>query len=214
MNFLCSDLEGVFIPEVWINVAEKTGIPELRRTTRDEPDYGKLMLFRMALLKEKGLKLKDIQDVIATIRPLDGALEMLEWIKQQVPMVIVSDTFVQFADPLMLQLNRPTLFCNELVIDTEGFISDFLLRQHDQKRKVVQALQNLNYTVIAMGDSYNDTSMLSQAEYGILFRPPDNVKQAFPHFPVAMDYDGLKGIIQSVYNLLGTPSRFSGMESR
>jgi phosphoserine / homoserine phosphotransferase len=198
MNFLCSDLEGVFIPEVWINVAEKTGIPELRKTTRDEPDYGKLMRFRMALLREKGLKLNDIRDVIATIRPLDGALEILEWIKQQVPMVIVSDTFIQFADPLMAQLNRPTLFCNELVIDGEGFISDFLLRQHDQKRKVVQALQNLNYTVIAMGDSYNDTSMLAQAEYGILFRPPENVRKDFPQFPVALEYDGLKAIIQSV----------------
>ena len=198
MNFLCSDLEGVFIPEVWINVAEKTGIPELRRTTRDEPDYGKLMRFRMALLREKGLKLKDIQDVIATIRPIDGALELLEWIKQQVPMVIVSDTFIQFADPLMAQLNRPTLFCNELVIDGEGYITDFLLRQHDQKRKVVQALQNLNYTVIAMGDSYNDTSMMAQAEYGILFCPPENVKKDFPQFPVAMDYDRLKEIIQSV----------------
>lgn len=198
MNFLCSDLEGVFIPEVWINVAEKTGIPELRRTTRDEPDYSKLMHFRMELLKQKGLKLHDIREVIASIRPLDGALELLEWIKQKVPMVIVSDTFTQFADPLMAQLNRPTLFCNELIIDGEGFITDFTLRQHDQKRKVVQALQNLNYTVIAMGDSYNDTSMLSQAEYGILFRPPDSVKQAFPHFPVAMDYEALKEIIQSV----------------
>ena len=198
MNFLCSDLEGVFIPEVWINVAEKTGIPELRRTTRDEPDYSKLMRFRMTLLRNRGLKLKDIQDVIATIRPLDGALEMLSWIKQHVPIVIVSDTFTQFADPLIAQLNRPTLFCNELVIDGEGFIADFTLRQHDQKRKVVQALQNLNYTVIAMGDSYNDTSMLSQAEYGILFRPPENVKKDFPHFPVAMDYVKLKEIILSV----------------
>lgn len=198
MNFLCSDLEGVFIPEVWINVAEKTGIPELRRTTRDEPDYGKLMRFRMALLREKGLKLKDIREVIATIRPLEGALELLEWIKQQVPMVIVSDTFTQFADPLIAQLNRPTLFCNELVIDGEGFISDFLMRQHDQKRKVVQALQNLNYTVIAMGDSYNDTSMMAQAEYGILFRPPENVVRDFPQFPVATDYNGLKEIIQSI----------------
>jgi len=198
MNFLCSDLEGVFIPEVWINVAEKTGIPELRRTTRDEPDYSKLMRFRMTLLRNRGLKLKDIQDVIATIRPLDGALEMLSWIKQHVPIVIVSDTFTQFADPLIAQLNRPTLFCNELVVDGEGFIADFTLRQHDQKRKVVQALQNLNYTVIAMGDSYNDTSMLSQAEYGILFRPPENVKKDFPHFPVAMDYVKLKEIILSV----------------
>jgi len=198
MNILCSDIEGVFIPEVWINVAEKTGIPELRRTTRDEPDYGKLMRFRMALLREKGLKLKDIQDVIATIRPIDGAVELIGWIRQHVPMVIVSDTFIQFADPLIAQLGHPTLFCNELIIDGEGFIADFALRQHDQKRKVVQALQNLNYTVIAMGDSYNDTSMLAQAEYGILFRPPENVIRDFPQFPVANDYEGLKEIISSI----------------
>jgi len=198
MNFLCSDLEGVFIPEVWINVAEKTGIPELRRTTRDEPDYGKLMRFRMEILRNNGLKLKDIQDVIATIRPLEGALELLDWIKERLPAVIVSDTFTQFADPLIAQLGRPTLFCNELIIDGEGFIADFALRQHDQKRKVVQALQNLNYIVIAMGDSYNDTSMLSQAEYGILFRPPDNVIRDFPQFPVAQDYDRLKEIIASL----------------
>lgn len=198
MNILCSDLEGVFVPEVWINVAERTGIPELRRTTRDEPDYGKLMRFRMALLREKGLKLADIRDVIATIRPLEGALELLEWLKERVPVVIVSDTFTQFADPLMAQLGRPTLFCNELVIDTEGFIADFQLRQHDQKRKVVQALQNLNYIVIAMGDSYNDTTMLSQAEYGILFRPPDNVRRDFPQFPVAQDYQELRHIIGDV----------------
>ena len=198
MNFLCSDLEGVFVPEVWINVAEKTGIPELRRTTRDEPDYGKLMRFRMGILREKGLKLKDIQAVIATIHPLDGALELLDWIKSKVPMVIVSDTFTQFADPLMAQLNRPTLFCNELVIDGEGFIADFQMRQHDQKRKVVQALQNLNYTVIAMGDSYNDTSMMSQAEYGILFRPPENVIRDFPQFPVARDYEELKNLIAEI----------------
>jgi phosphoserine/homoserine phosphotransferase len=198
MNFLCSDLEGVFVPEVWINVAEKTGIPELRRTTRDEPDYGKLMRFRMGILRDKGLKLKDIQDVIATIRPLDGALELLDWIKQRVPMVIVSDTFTQFADPLMAQLNRPTLFCNELIIDGEGYIADFQMRQHDQKRKVVQALQNLNYTVIAMGDSYNDTSMMAQAEYGILFRPPENVIRDFPQFPVAQDYEGLKSLIGEI----------------
>jgi phosphoserine/homoserine phosphotransferase len=198
MNFLCSDLEGVFIPEVWINVAEKTGIPELRRTTRDEPDYGKLMRFRMALLREKGLKLKDIQDVIATIRPIDGANEMLDWIKQRMPMCIVSDTFTQFADPLIAQLNRPTLFCNELIIDGEGYIADFALRQPDQKRKVVEAMQSLNYTVIAMGDSYNDTSMLIQAEHGILYRPPENVIRDFPQFPVATDYSELRALIGSV----------------
>jgi len=198
MKFLCSDLEGVFIPEVWINVAEKTGISELRRTTRDEPDYGKLMRYRMGILRNNNLKLKDIQDVIATIRPMEGALEMLAWIKQQVPMVIVSDTFTQFADPLIAQLNRPTLFCNELIIDDEGFIAGFNLRQEDQKRKVVQALQGLKYTVIAMGDSYNDTSMLIQAEHGILFRPPDNVIRDFPKFPVAKNYSELKEVISSV----------------
>jgi phosphoserine/homoserine phosphotransferase len=204
MNFLCSDLEGVFIPEVWINVAEKTGIPELRRTTRDEPDYGKLMRFRMNVLLEHGLRLRDIQDVIATIRPIDGALEMLEWIKQRMPMVIVSDTFTQFADPLIAQLDRPTLFCNELIIDADGFIANFQLRQPDQKRKVVQALQSLNYTVIAMGDSYNDTSMLTQADFGILYRPPENVIRDFPHFPVVMDYEQLKVLISE--SLAGTPS--------
>lgn len=198
MNFLCSDLEGVFVPEVWINVADKTGIPELRRTTRDEPDYGKLMRFRIGILREKGLRLKDIQDVIATIQPLEGALELLDWIKQRVPMVVVSDTFTQFASPLMEQLNRPTLFCNELIIDGDGFITDFQFRQHDQKRKVVQALQNLNYIVTAMGDSYNDTSMLAQAEYGILFRPPENVVRDFPQFPIAKDYDGLKSLIEEI----------------
>jgi len=198
MNFICSDLEGVFIPEVWINVAEKTGIPELRRTTRDEPDYGKLMRFRMQILREKGLKLKDIQDAIATIRPIEGALELLEWLKSKCPVVIVYDTFTQFADPLIAQLNRPTLFCNELVIDAEGFIGDFLLRQPDQKRKVVKALQDLNYIVIAMGDSYNDTSMLMQAEYGILFRPPDNVIRDFPQMPVTRSYDELKELIGNI----------------
>ena len=198
MKFLCSDLEGVFIPEVWINVAEKTGISELRRTTRDEPDYGNLMRYRMGILRNNNLKLKDIQDVIATIRPMEGALEMLAWIKQQVPVVIVSDTFTQFADPLIAQLHRPTLFCNELIIDDEGFIAGFRLRQEDQKRKVVQALQGLKYTVIAMGDSYNDTSMLLQAEHGILFRPPDNVIRDFPKFPVAKNYQELKEVISSV----------------
>jgi phosphoserine/homoserine phosphotransferase len=198
MNFFCSDLEGVFIPEVWINVAEKTGIPELRRTTRDEPDYGKLMRFRIDLLMERGLKLKDIQDVIATIRPLEGATEMIDWIKQRMPMVIVSDTFTQFADPLIAQLSRPTLFCNELIIDADGFIADFALRQPDQKRQVVKALQSLNYRVIAMGDSYNDTTMLSQAANGILFNPPENVVRDFPQFPVVRDYDGLKTIISQI----------------
>ncbi|MBW6460809.1 MAG: bifunctional phosphoserine phosphatase/homoserine phosphotransferase ThrH, partial [Bacteroidales bacterium] len=153
---------------------------------------------RIGILRDHNLKLKDIQDVIATIRPLEGALEMINWIKQKVPMVIVSDTFTQFADPLIAQLNRPTLFCNELIIDDEGFIAGFRLRQEDQKRKVVQALQGLKYTLIAMGDSYNDTTMLMQAEHGILFRPPDNVIRDFPQFPIAKNYQDLKEIISGV----------------
>jgi phosphoserine/homoserine phosphotransferase len=195
MTFICSDMEGVFVPEVWINVAEKTGILELRITTRDEPDYGKLMRYRMSILREKGLRLKDIQDVIATIRPLEGALEFLDWLRSQFPAVIVSDTFTQFADPLIAQLRRPVLFCNELVIDREGFIEGFRLRQPDQKRMVVEALQLLNYQVIAFGDSYNDTSMLLKADRGILFRPPDNVIRDFPQLPVTMNYKELKELL-------------------
>ncbi len=195
MNIICSDLEGVFVPEVWINVAERTGIPELKITTRDEPDYSKLMNYRMAILRDKGLKLKDIQDVIATIRPLEGALDLIAWIKERTQFVIVSDTFTQFAEPLMIQLKRPTLFCNELIIDEEGFVAGFKLRQPDQKRKVVEALQSLKYRVIAFGDSYNDTSMLMQAEKGILFRPPENVIRDFPHLEITNNYDELKKIL-------------------
>lgn len=198
MFIICSDLEGVFVPEVWINVSEKTGIPELRRTTRDEPDYGKLMRFRMAILKEHGLRLRDIQDVIAMIRPLKGALEFLNWMKERVQVVIVSDTFTQFADPLMAQLNRPTLFCNELVMDDDGFIIDFKLRQPDQKRRVTEALQSMNYSVIAFGDSYNDTSMLLQADHGILFRPPENVIRDFPQLPVTMNYEDMKELLVKI----------------
>lgn len=198
MVVFCSDLEGVFVPEVWINVAERTGIPELRLTTRDEPDYGKLMRYRIGILYEKGLRLKDIQDVIATIRPLDGAREFIGWLKEQAPLIIVSDTFTQFADPLMAQLDRPTLFCNELVIDRDGFIEDFRLRQPDQKKEVVKALQQLKYEVIAFGDSYNDTSMLIQADKGILFRPPANVIRDFPALPVTNDYKEIRSLLKSL----------------
>lgn len=195
MTFVCSDMEGVFVPEVWINVAEKTGIPQLRFTTRDEPDYGKLMRYRMEILRQHHLKLVDIQNVIATINPLEGALEFLGWLRSKVPVVIVSDTFTQFADPLLAKLARPVLFCNELVMDEEGYIEDFRLRQPDQKKKVVEALQALNYKVIAFGDSYNDTSMLLQADKGILFRPPDNVIRDFPELPVTMNYRELKELL-------------------
>jgi len=195
MYVVCSDLEGVFVPEVWINVAEKTGIPELRLTTRDVPDYNVLMRSRIKILEEKGLKLKDIQEVIARIRPLEGALEFIAWLKERTQLIVVSDTFIQFADPLMKQLGRPTLFCHSLVIDQENRIVDYKLRQKDPKRKTVEALQGLQYQVIGMGDSYNDISMLQQSEVGILFRPPDNVVKDYPGIPVVQDYEELKKIM-------------------
>ncbi|MCX6268071.1 MAG: bifunctional phosphoserine phosphatase/homoserine phosphotransferase ThrH, partial [Bacteroidetes bacterium] len=156
MYILCSDLEGVFVPEVWINVADKTGISELRRTTRDEPDYNLLMRSRMKILDQHGLKLHDIQEVISQIQPLPGALEFISWVKERTQLIVVSDTFIQFADPLMKQLGRPTLFCHTLVMDETDRIVDYKLRQPDPKRKTVEALQGLKYQVIAMGDSYND----------------------------------------------------------
>jgi len=195
MYILCSDLEGVFTPEVWINVAEKTGIPELRRTTRDEPDYPKLMRWRIRILDEHGLKLSDIQNVIAQIDPLPGAVEFIEWVKERTQLIVVSDTFIQFAEPLIKKLGRPTLFCHTLVIDPKGHISDFRMRQPDPKRRTVEALQGLKYKVVAMGDSYNDISMLKQAEEGILFRPPRNVIDEYPHFPVTTDYEQVKEIL-------------------
>ncbi|MCX6276617.1 MAG: bifunctional phosphoserine phosphatase/homoserine phosphotransferase ThrH [Bacteroidetes bacterium] len=195
MYLICSDLEGVFVPEVWINVADKTGISELRRTTRDEPDYDKLMRSRMTILDKHGLKLHDIQNVIAQILPLPGAIEFIEWVKERTQMIVVSDTFIQFADPLMKKLGRPTLFCHTLVMDETNRIIDYKLRQPDPKRKTVEALQGLKYQVIAMGDSYNDISMLKQADVGILFRPPQNVISDYPQFPVVTDYPELMEIL-------------------
>lgn len=196
MFVICSDLEGVFVPEVWINVAEKTGIPELRLTTRDISDYDVLMKQRIRILAEHGLKLKDIQNVIATIRPLEGALQFIGWLKEITQLIVVSDTFRQFADPLMKQLNRPTLFCHNLIVDEHDNITGYKLRQPDPKRKTVQALQSLEYKVIAFGDSYNDISMLKQAEVGILFRPPQNVIDDHPELPVTYDYQQLKALIE------------------
>ncbi len=198
MYLFCSDLEGVFVPEVWINVAEKTGIPDLRRTTRDEPDYDKLMHYRMKILDEHGLKLHHIQEVIAQIRPLPGALEFLEWVKERMQLIVVSDTFIQFADPLMKQLNRPTLFCHSLIMDETDRIIGYKLRQKDPKRKTIQALQSLKYEVIGMGDSYNDISMIKQANVGVLFRPPENVVKDYPDLPVTTNYEEVKKIIESV----------------
>ena len=191
----CLDLEGVLIPEIWIAVAEKTGIKKLRLTTRDIPDYDELMRGRLKILDENNLKLADIQEVIGTLSPLEGAKEFLDWLKSEFQVVILSDTFYQFAGPLMEKLEHPTLFCNELVVNSDGRISNYRLRQPDGKTKAVTALKGLNFQVIAAGDSYNDMGMLKVADAGILFRPPDNVIEEFPQFSVTHTYDEFKKIL-------------------
>jgi phosphoserine/homoserine phosphotransferase len=188
----CLDLEGVLVPEIWINVAKTTGIEALKRTTRDEPDYDKLMRARIAILDQHGLKLRDIQAVIAQMGPLDGARDFIAWLRSHHQVIILSDTFYEFAAPLMAQLDNPCLFCNSLVVDEQGRVTDYQLRIRDGKRKAVMALKLLNFTVVAAGDSYNDTTMLAEADAGILFRPPDNVIRDFPQFPVTHTYDDLR----------------------
>ncbi len=196
MKILCSDLEGVFVPEIWINVAEKTGIEELRLTTRDISDYDVLMKKRLGILAKNKLKLDDITAVIATMEPLEGSVEFLDWLQAQVPVIIVSDTFAQFAGPLMEKLGWPTLFCNTLEVAADLTVTGYTLRQPDGKKKAALALQQLNYEVIAMGDSYNDISMLQAADHGILFRPPENVVAEFPDLPVANGYDEIKTVLE------------------
>jgi len=191
----CLDLEGVLLPEIWIAFAEKTGIEKLRLTTRDIPDYDELMRGRLNILDENNLKLADIEDVIHTLSPLDGAKEFLEWLKSEFQVIILSDTFYQFASPLMGKLDYPTLFCHELIIDAEGRIENYRLRQSDGKTKAVSALKGLNFQVIAAGDSYNDTGMLVEADAGILFCPPDNVIEEFPQFPVTRNYEEFKNAL-------------------
>jgi len=188
----CLDLEGVLVPEIWINVAERTGIAELRRTTRDEPDYDKLMRGRLEILDRYRLGLRDIQDVIAGMAPLDGATTFLEWLRSRTQVIILSDTFDQFAAPLMRKLGWPTLFCHTLEVDTAGRVAGYRLRIDDGKRRAVEALRALNFRVVAAGDSYNDTSMLRAADAGILFRPPANVIADFPQFPVTTTYAELQ----------------------
>lgn len=192
MYIVCPDLEGILVPEIWISVSERTGIKELRLTTRDIPDYDQLMRRRLEILKREGLRITDIQKVIQSMSPLDGAIEFLEWIRERFQLILVSDTFVEFADPLLEKLNRPTLFCNSLIIDLDGTIVNYRLRQRDGKRHVVKALKGLGYKVIAIGDSYNDTTMLSEANESILFRPPENIKKEFTSFPVIETYEELK----------------------
>ena len=195
MHIVCADLEGIFVPEVWINVAERTGIEELRLTTRDISDYDVLMKRRLAILDENGLKLKDITNAIGLMEPLDGALEFLDWLRSNTQIIVVSDTYIEFAKPLMRKLGWPTLFCHNLSIGSDGSIVGYNLRQQDSKREAVVSLKRLNYRVISIGDSYNDISMLKEADTGILFRPPDNVKDEFPEFPSAYSYGELKPII-------------------
>jgi phosphoserine/homoserine phosphotransferase len=195
MQIVCLDLEGVLVPEIWIEFSKRTGIAEFSRTTRDEPDYDKLMRYRIALLQQHGLKLADIQRVIADMAPLEGAREFLDGLREQFQVIILSDTFYEFADPLMRQLGRPTLFCHRLLIDEQGFVSDYRLRQPDQKRHAVNALKSLNFKVMAAGDSYNDTGMLGAADAGFFIHPPEAIVLQFPQFPVHHNYADLRASI-------------------
>jgi len=192
VELACLDLEGVLIPEIWIAFAEKTGIQELRATTRDIPDYDVLMKQRIALLEQHGYGLADIQEVINTLEPLEGAREFVDWLRDRFQVVILSDTFYEFAMPLMKKLGYPALFCHKLVIDERGRVVDYRLRQKDPKRQSVKAFHSLNYRVIAAGDSYNDTTMLAEADAGILFHAPENVIREFPQFPAVHTYEDLK----------------------
>jgi len=187
-------MEGVLTPEIWIAVAERTGIPALRRTTRDEPDYDKLMLDRIAILDRHGITLTKIQDVIGGLLPLPGATEFLDELRRRVQVIILSDTFEQFADPFMRQFGRPALFCHRLVVENDR-IAGYQLRMADQKRQAVAALQSLNYNVVAAGDSFNDTTMLAQANHGFLFHAPENIARQFPQFPALDDYSELLKLI-------------------
>lgn len=198
MELVCLDLEGVLVPEIWINFAKKTGIKALEATTRDIPDYDVLMTQRLNILREHGLGMADIQAVIADMGPLDGAKEFVEWVRTHFQLIILSDTFYEFAHPLMQQLGWPTIFCHKLEVGADGMITDYKLRQPDQKREAVKALHGLNYRVIAAGDSYNDTSMLGEADHGFLFDAPDNVIAEFPQFESICGYDNLKAAIRQV----------------
>jgi phosphoserine/homoserine phosphotransferase len=192
VDIACLDLEGVLFGEIWINFSEQTGIEKLKLTTRDIPDYDVLMRQRLQLLKENGLGLPDIQAVIDKMDPLDGAIDFIDWLRQRFQVVILSDTFYEFAAPLMKKLGYPTLLCHQLEIDDNGFVTNYKLRMQDQKRCAVQAFKGLNFHVIAAGDSYNDTTMLSEAHAGILYCPPPNVIEEFPQFPVTWNYDEMR----------------------
>ncbi|HWV14238.1 MAG TPA: bifunctional phosphoserine phosphatase/homoserine phosphotransferase ThrH [Cellvibrio sp.] len=192
MEIACLDLEGVLVPEIWIEFAKVTGIESLKATTRDIPDYDVLMKQRIRILEENNLGLKEIQDVIATLKPLDGAVEFVDWLRERFQVIILSDTFYEFSQPLMRQLGFPTLLCHRLNIDERGRVVGYTLRQKDPKRQSVLALKTLYYRVIAAGDSYNDTTMLGEADQGILFHAPKNVIEQFPQFPAVHTFEDLK----------------------
>ncbi len=200
MDIVCLDLEGVLLPEFWIAVAEATGIDKLRRTTRDEPDYDVLMRYRLDILNEHQLTIHAIHEAIRDLEPLDGAVEFTQWLVQHSRLIILSDTFVQFSAPLMKKLGNPTLFCHELEIDESGLIRNYHLRQPDQKREAVKALKALNFRVIAAGDSWNDRTMLQEADHGILFRPPQSLVEAEPRLPVTQTHAELKSAIESAFH--------------
>ncbi len=204
MQIVCLDLEGVLVPEIWIAFSERTGIREFSRTTRDEPDYDKLMQFRLALLRRHGLKLADIQAVIGGMAPMEGARAFLDDLRSRFQVIILSDTFYEFADPLMQQLGRPTLFCHRLETDAEGYVAAYHLRQPNPKFHAVNALKGLNYQVIAAGDSYNDTGMLGAADAGFFIHPPESIVAQFPQFPVNRSYAELKAAID------GAAARLAG----
>ena len=197
MNMVCLDLEGVLVPEIWIAFSEESGIPELRRTTRDEPDYDKLMRWRLGILKEHGLKLSDVQNVIAKIDPLPGAKEFLDSLREVTQVVILSDTFEEFAKPLMKKLGWPTILCNNLVISEDGFISDFKMRCRDTKLTTVRAFQSIGYDTIASGDSYNDLDMILAGKAGFLFRSTEKIKNDYPQLPAFETYDELLSAIRA-----------------
>ncbi len=193
MEIACLDLEGVLVPEIWIAFADKTGIDELRATTRDIPDYDVLMKQRLSILDRHGLGLNEIQEVIASLTPLEGARDFIDWLRERFQVVILSDTFYEFSQPLMRQLGFPTLLCHKLDVDQTGRVVDYRLRQSNPKRQAVVALKSIYYRVIAAGDSYNDTTMLAEADAGILFHAPDNVIAEFPQFPAVHTFADLKG---------------------
>ena len=202
MKIVCLDLEGVLVPEIWIAFSERTGIPELRRTTRDEPDYDKLMKFRLDILARHNLGLPDIQRVIGELEPMPGAREFLDNLREDYEVIILSDTFYEFAHPLMRQLAWPTLFCHSLETDANGVVVNYRLRMPEQKREAVKRFREMNFTVVDAGDSYNDTKMLGEAHAGILFHPPENVIREFPQYPVTLSYDQLRAEIDKAFGRL------------